>query len=93
MGYQINYQESGNRIFLPDKIRRKPMKYIGITLALGFVIAFLLSPAIKSVLIPGDKAVTTAAFDSFTESIRDGGSIKDAFTVFCKEIIAGAELS
>ena len=41
-------------------------------------------------LIPGDPAVTTAAFSSMVDDIGEGESIRQAFLTFCKEIIFSA---
>ena len=41
-------------------------------------------------LIPGDPAVTTAAFSGMVDNIEAGKTIRQAFLDFCKEIIVNA---
>lgn len=45
---------------------------------------------VKQLLIPGEDAVTVQAFENMVEGLRDGGSLSDCVTVFCREVIYGA---
>lgn len=93
MGYQIDYQDSEYKKVIPDKqkMRRRTYLWAGIFVIVLIVIAIF--PHIKTALMPGDVSVTEAAFNNFAEEIKEGANIKDAFSGFCKEIIAGAEMS
>jgi hypothetical protein len=44
-------------------------------------------------ILPCDMDVTTAAFGSMLEDIREGESLEVAVEAFCKEIITGAALT
>ena len=41
-------------------------------------------------LLPGDPAVTAAAIDGLTESLRTGGELSDSLRAFCVQILEGA---
>ena len=42
-------------------------------------------------LIPGDREITKAAFQTMVEDVREGEHVSDALTAFCEEILAGAD--
>ena len=42
-------------------------------------------------LIPGDREITKAAFQTMVEDVREGERVSDALTAFCEEILAGAD--
>lgn len=42
---------------------------------------------VKDVLLPGDPSVTAVALENMVENIREGESLVDAVTAFCREII------
>ena len=44
-------------------------------------------------LIPGDSNVTSAAFSTMIENLRDGLPLYESVTAFCKEIIENAKIS
>jgi hypothetical protein len=48
---------------------------------------------LQRILLPCDMDVTTAAFGSMLEDIREGESLEVAVEAFCKEIITGAALT
>ena len=45
---------------------------------------------IRSILIPGSDAVTTAAFQTMTNDLRSGAGLYDAFFDFCHMVLHGA---
>ena len=45
---------------------------------------------LRSVLIPGSDAVTTAAFQTMTNDLRSGTGLYDAFFDFCHMVLHGA---
>ena len=96
MGYTIQYGPAGKAEAAWHAKRRKKSGVIlaVCVLAVAFV-AIVLSgdfEQIKNYLIPGDLEVTKAAFAQFTENIRQGDTVGDAITAFCREIIDGAEI-
>ena len=71
-------------------------------MAMVFFLIFLLATAVfwpsgrlmlQRMILPCDMDVTTAAFGSMLEDIRDGESLEVAVEAFCKEIITGAALT
>ena len=71
-------------------------------IAMVFFLIFLLATAVfwpdgrlmlQRMILPCDMDVTTDAFCSMLEDIRDGESLEVAVEAFCKEIITGAALT
>lgn len=66
----------------------------------GWITVLLLAAAALSVryngipdfLIPGDPAVTKQAARTFLELLQEGEPVMDAVTVFCNEILDGAQM-
>ena len=44
-------------------------------------------------IYPGDLQVTKAAFQNMADNLQAGVGISDAVTVFCREILDGAQIS
>ena len=92
MSYCVKYSpELGKRYPSVVKIRRKFP--VGVLFGvLFFVVAAyaLISSDVLHYLIPGDPAVTTAAFSLMVEEIGAGESVSEAFFSFCKEIVVNA---
>ena len=88
MGYRIQYGPKKERPF------RRKLAYLGLCIfAVAFTIRILgLHEQVGKLLIPGDPAVTAAAWERLISSIRSGGQLSDGIYVFCQEIIAGAGL-
>ncbi len=63
-----------------------------IFLLLMGIFSFIGVDNIKTFLLPGDPAVTEAAFVGMVEDIRAGERLSDAVTAFCQEIMDGAGL-
>ena len=51
----------------------------------------LLQNWVQEFLLPGDPAVTAAALENMVDNIKDGNSIAEAVTAFCREIVENAE--
>ena len=91
MAYRILYTPENNRRYPPCRSKQN-IRYSSI---LGFIF-FLLSIlwirvyGIPDFLIPGDATVTKYAATQMIENFRSGESVKEAVTVFCKEILHGA---
>ena len=92
MGYKISYENVFQKE--PIKNRRILPQKIGVWLVAALVVALCLIGAFGSfdILIPGDAVATKAAAETFTDVLRNGSGIKDAFSSFCNEIIEGASL-
>ena len=92
MSYRVDYNpEVKDRYPSKVKIRRDlPIRQI---LLIAAAIAACFGIACSGVLrflIPGDQAVTAAAFSGMVEDIGAGESVRQAFLDFCKEIILNA---
>ena len=94
MSYKVSYDS----IPVPDQRGKKRRKkaYIA-ALAAGILAGLLLTGIQKGVnfdfLLPGDPDVTKSAIGNMVSSLRDDGDISNALTVFCREVIHGAEPS
>jgi len=96
VGYTIQYGPAGKAETAWHAKRRKKSGAVLAVCVLVIVFAVLALSGnfeqIKNYLIPGDPEVTKAAFAQFTEDIRQGDTVGDAITAFCREIIEGAEI-
>lgn len=92
MSYRVDYSpEMKNRYPTYIKIKRKfpvrPLLYLIVAIVACYGI---FSSGLLQVLIPGDAAVTTAAFSTMVDEIEAGKSVRQAIMSFCKEIIVNA---
>ncbi len=94
MAYQVRYGQTMIKQPIRERMRagRKTpaLKWIALCLIL-LVAVFLGNSGYLDFLIPGDNAVTTAAFESMVTHVREGVAVKDAFTEFCLQILNGAQ--
>lgn len=97
LGYRIEY---GPRGAVMGSEKRKGGNLMGLTL--GFFLLFCSVSShfwpekwegVSDYLIPGDAAVTRAAFSELTAQLHAGESVEDAVVAFCQEILDGAEAS
>lgn len=93
MGYQIQYGQTMKRKVIHDQKNKinstTPIRWVvmGLIVMLGI---FLGNSGYLDFLIPGNKDVTTAAFESMVQEVKNGEKIKDAVTGFCLEILKGS---
>ena len=93
MAYRIRYISFGEEKKAEGRRNWK-------TLLAGLLVAMLLIgamfvkigelPFVMEYLLPGDPSVTAAALDGMVEDLKEGESIKNAVTAFCREIIEHA---
>lgn len=96
MGYRIEY-DKGSKAY---EVRKEHSLRFPVMVASCLVLFFLLTwvfwpegvELLREMVIPGDNAVTTQAWDTMVDSLKSGASVSDAVTVFCREIIHGAEI-
>lgn len=86
MAYRIEYDETGVK---RQTVRNKRFPLLWILLfAVGTA---MLIPGVRLAvwhwILPGDGAVTAAALGELVTDLRDGESLADAVSVFCREII------
>lgn len=94
MAYRIDYGSSGKRY---RKIRRLPPSAYKTLFVIAALVIVALSIKIfglswiRQILLPGDPDVTAAALENMTDGLKNGESILEAVTTFCREIIANAQ--
>ena len=92
MAYQIRY----------DSVKAPKGKSVGLRgwmaasvvvllIAGALVVKSAWLPWVQDVLLPGDPAVTAAALEEMMVDLREGQSLKETLTAFCREILANAE--
>lgn len=97
MGYHIQYGETliKKKIKLPYfmKNRNKIATMLIVTVICTTLGLIGKNERVQEILIPGDDEVTRAAFECMIDEVQAGSSMVDAVTVFCREILEGADLS
>ena len=88
MSYHIAYNpELGKRY--PSAIKKRNKLQLTVVLLMIVILASI--PITKGgllrCLIPGDPAVTSAAFSALVESVGAGEPVKEALFSFCEDII------
>lgn len=95
MAYRIDYGTAGNhRKTLHRQLPKSLIKTSLLVLALiaGAVTVKVVGLTwVRDVLLPGDPEVTASALQNMTDGLRNGDSLLDAVTAFCREIIANAQ--
>lgn len=89
MAYKISYGQE-------PKTKRKPGgKWIAglVLLALGILARLMRwDEQLRQLLIPGNAAVTAAAFENMLAQLKQGQTVIEAFGGFCREVIQGAKI-
>lgn len=94
MGYRIEYGISGRTVIYDiekDRRQKWPSKVLCILLISGALIHGFVNKWIWDVLFPGYNEGTIVAADHMIEQIKEGESIGDAVSAFCKEIIVDGQ--
>lgn len=95
MAYRIDYGTAGtHRKPLRHKLSAPAFKatiFVLILVASAVTVKLVGLTWVRDVLLPGDPAVTAAALDNMTDGLRNGESLLDAVTAFCREIIENAQ--
>lgn len=93
MSYRIEYD---GRIDKYEVVRNTKSRFPGlVTAAFGLFLLLTLclwqegAEQFKSILIPGEDAVTVQAFYNMTNDLRSGAGIRDAVYIFCQSVIHG----
>lgn len=95
MAYRIVYGQPAPK---PVERRSSP-KHIQAMTAVCLLTFFMLvkiwfpagTQKLRQYLLPGNPTVTQQALDELVTSVRHGDALRDAFTVFCQEIISHDE--
>lgn len=91
MSYSIKYEPELGKKY-PSTLKRgiKTKKTVILALVIGLVIFCAFQTNVVKFLLPGDPAVTAAAFSSLIEHMEAGVSVKESLIYFCKEIVVNA---
>lgn len=93
MGYRVEYGPV-KKVRGVEKRTSHRAALTGGVLLLFLLISSWLWPEgialLRQWMIPGDPAVTTAAFDSLCEDLQSGEQIVRSLRVFCQQILNGA---
>ena len=92
MSYAIEYT-SGSKKKYPKRIQKKwnPKWTVPACIAGGLVVVIVALcniTAVRHFFLPGDPVATENALKSMVSEMKAGESLYDAFTVFCREVIA-----
>ena len=94
MGYQISYGPVKTKDSV--KMRGKTVRTFALVICIiALVIGLQVSGVGKTLwrwMLPGDPEITGAALDTMVQGLKEGSSVGDAITVFCREIIENAHL-
>lgn len=92
MSYRVDYNpEMKKRYPTLSKIRKQlPLKPLILSVVIIAGVYGIFSSGVLRWFIPGEPAVTTAAFSEMVEDIGAGEPVREAFLTFCKEIIVNA---
>lgn len=97
MSYRITYTSFGEEKKRPAGNR----KWTGVMAAVLVIALVFGAIAVKNTglrwvqnyLLPGDPAVTAAALEGMIEDLKNGDSLGNAVTAFCREIVDHADKS
>ena len=88
MSYRVEYSSSGIK---RTQIRQRNGRALLLT-AVCFLIFLLIVGGFWPILLPGDSAVTAAAWAELTRELHAGAPVGSAVENFCREIFANAGL-
>lgn len=92
MGYRISYNPELKEKYPPVQKRgRKGWTVFFLAIMLVLLLFQDVRLKVKEWLLPGDAAVTEAALTDMIQDVRSDTPLKEAFTVFCLEILEGAQ--
>ena len=87
MAYRMEYGFEPHIIGVNKKEKRR--FGLGKLFVLCILIAITIFCVTTDILIPGDPAVTKAAFHDFVGNLREGEQVVDAFAAFCQCVLQG----
>lgn len=95
MGYRVEYGPVKKVRGLEKRVSRvSALTGLFLLLFLFLTVNFWPKGAetVKNMVLPGDPAVTAAAWEDMTDQLREGEELSDALHYFCVRILEGAEL-
>ena len=92
MTYKIQYTPQDDRRYPVVKQRRKGRRVNSwLILLLIVAVVWFNFCGIPDFMIPGDPQVTKVAASQMVTMLKDGASTQEAITVFCRQVLDGAE--
>ena len=94
MSYKIQYSPETSSQY-PQYRSNKPFNYKRwLTVAIAIVaVLWIHLYGVPDFLIPGNPEVTKTAASTLVDEIKNGATVGNAVTAFCKTILDGAEVS
>lgn len=92
MGYRIEYDRGNGKYEVREEHPYRFVLLLGVLVFSALLASCFLpnwTAAVRSVLIPGDDAVTVQAFECMTDDLRSGAKVFDAVKTFCRFVIHG----
>ena len=91
MGYRIEYDGQAGKYQVHEERKRFPVLFLFTT---GLILATMFFwpqgvQELRSMLIPGDDALTLQAFQTMTDDLRSGATVGEAVEAFCRFVIHG----
>ena len=92
MSYRIQYSPDAVHKY-PQKRQMRQIKWGNVLLILLVVLSaiWMRMKGVPDFLIPGDPEVTKSAAAALVDRIQSGDPVNNAVTVFCKQILDGAQ--
>ena len=91
MGYLISYGQTTVKEIIKEKQKfhfGKNQIYVIVACSLLLMAIFLGSKkSVQNFFLPGNSEVTRTALDKMVRGIREGESVGNAVTAFCREIV------
>lgn len=90
MSYRIEYDTRIGKY----EVKAEKNSFLPVIVIIGMLILAVYitrgEGELRSFLIPGEDAVTAAAFHTMADDLRSGAGLWSAFTDFCRVVIRGA---
>lgn len=89
MGYRIDYGGPAGTL----RPKKRDWRAVSAVLLVALCVAGAVTVKavglkwVREVLLPGDPEITAAALETMAEDLREGESLRDALTAFCREIM------
>lgn len=91
MSYRISYEKNMvKKDLLSDQSATRLNRWIISAVICILLVCALSSSTVRSYLLPGDPQITEAALNELADDLREGESVADAVTAFCREILNNA---
>ena len=87
MGYKVTYGPKQNKSSITKWMGRKLLVKLVIGALLFSLRYTSVGQQLRLLLIPGDRAVTVAAWNGFQQEMAAGAELTDAWQTFCRRII------